>query len=454
MSLALKQEREQVEAQLRTTADALQNGTASDEQRDGADALVEQLADIKKREAIVSAAAEVRKANPDVDIVDDEQVRAAALGTSVRGIEAKPVAPYGPQSPNSYFRDMLVSQDARMSSTMRTEARDRIVAQHEHDGDERNAVEARALATGTTNSGVELVVPAYLQSELIDLIFGRYAATSLVTRIPVDVDPLAHTTSVRVPKVTAGFDLTDHVENADVEDEEPTLDTVRVDIDRGAASTKVPNFLLQRSMPGIDSIILKLMARAAARDLNRHVLTTSKTNSKGFLAESGLGSSVTTTATPTVRTLYQGALGALEDVLVGVDEPAEAIITNARVWFYILGLLDSETHPYAGIKVAEPSVAVDGSPTTAKPVGWILGTPVYIDQMVPANLGAGTNESRMIAGRFSESWLLHGMPRVAVSEHAAFGKDQTMFRVTQDRGFTCARHKGATSIVSGTGLAL
>jgi HK97 family phage major capsid protein len=229
---------------------------------------------------------------------------------------------------------------------------------------------------------------------------------------------------------------------------------VRVDIDRGALSVKVPNFLMQRSLPGIDSIIVKMFAKAAARDLNKHVLTVSKTNSKGFLAESGLGQSTYTATTPTVSGLYQGALGALEDVLVGVDEPAEAFLTNARVWFWLLGQLDNQTHPYAGIKVAEPAIGVDGKPQTGQPVGYILGTPVYIDQMIPTNLGAGTNESRMIGGRFSESWLLHGMPRVAVSEHANFGSDQTTFRVTQDRGFTCARHKGAVSIVDGTGLAL
>jgi HK97 family phage major capsid protein len=453
MSLALKQEREQTEAKLRSIADALDAGTATDEQRADAPKLVEQLTDISARESIVDAAALLRKANPDVDIVDDEQIRQVALGGGSR-LVAKPISPYGSDSPNSYFRDRFAVENVNVPQQEREAARERIVAQHEHDGDERGVVTARALATGTSGSGAEIVVPAYLQSEMIDLIFGTYASTSLVTRIPVDVDPLAHTTSVRVPKVATGFDLTDHVENAGVEDEEPTLENVRVDIDRGAASTKVPNFLLQRSLPGVDSIIVKLMARAAARDLNAHVLTKSKTNSKGFLAESGLGASTTTTATPTVSTIYQGILGALEDVLTGMDEPAEALVTNARVWFWLLGQLDNQTHPYAGIKVAEPAIGVNGAPNTSKPVGYVLGTPLYIDQMVPTNLGDGTNESRIIASKFSESWLLHGMPRVAVSEHANFGSDQTTFRVTQDRGFTCARHKGATSIVAGTGLAL
>lgn len=454
MSLSLMQERAQVEQQLTEVADALEAGTATDEQRAMSEGLLEQLRDIKRREDTVAAVAGFRKTNDNAAVdVDEDALRAAAFGTGTAE-ERKPIRQYGEGSPHSYFRDRCVAMSHQHSAQERKEAAERVAMQHEFDGDPEGAHQARALATGTTNSGAELVVPAYLQGDLIKLVFGRYNAAKLVTKVPVDVDPLAHTTSVRVPKVTAGFDLTDHVENDDVADEEPTLDTVRVDIDRGAASVKVPNFLLQRSMPGVDKIILDLMARASARDFNTHVLTKSKTNSKGFLAESGLGSSTTTTDTPTVSTLYQGVLGALEDVLAGIDESADAILTNARVWFWLLGQLDSQTHPYAGIKIAEPAIGVDGKPQTGGPVGYILGIPVYLDTMVPTNLGAGTDESRIIASKFDESWLLYSMPRIAVSDQVLFLKDQTAFRVTQDRGFTCARHKGATSIVSGTGMAL
>jgi HK97 family phage major capsid protein len=456
MSLALKEQREAAETELRSIADALEAGTATDEQRSRATELTAQIEQVRKDEAVVEAAAALRAANPDTPVVDDAAIRSVALGGNAAAaagtVTTREVSPYAKENRSaSFFRDQIMASSRQANQSDREAAAERLERHFASEGDERSVQQVRAMAT--TGNGADLVAPAYLQDGFVNALGEVCTASSLVRTIPIDVDPLAHTTSVNVPTQIARVGIADHTENAALTESDVETSSVRVDISRGGGRATVPNFLLQRSLPGIDEIIMQDLADAAAEDLNDTVLTVDKTYSKGFLAESGLGSSTYTDGTPDAQGAYQAVLGAFADVLAGVKRGgATGVLMHSSYWFWLLGQLTADQRSYMGPVTPENAIGVFGNPDGVKPAGHILGVPVYLDQAIPVNLGDGTNETRIIVSKFDENWLLRGAPRFAVSEHAGFDNDQTKMRVTIDRGFTCARRKGATSIVSGTGL--
>jgi HK97 family phage major capsid protein len=86
--------------------------------------------------------------------------------------------------------------------------------------------------------------------------------------------------------------------------------------------------------------------------------------------------------------------------------------------------------------------------------GEIFGLPVYLTANMPTNLGAGTDESRVIVGAFDEALFLDRQGvTVDTSQHVYFTSNQTVFRAEMRVGFTVARYPSAFSVIAGVGLA-
>jgi HK97 family phage major capsid protein len=79
---------------------------------------------------------------------------------------------------------------------------------------------------------------------------------------------------------------------------------------------------------------------------------------------------------------------------------------------------------------------------------------VFLSNRIPTNLGAGTNESRVIVGDFTEALILDRQGiTVDESPHVYFTSNQTVFRAEERVGFTAARQPKAFCIVGGDALA-
>ena len=80
--------------------------------------------------------------------------------------------------------------------------------------------------------------------------------------------------------------------------------------------------------------------------------------------------------------------------------------------------------------------------------------PVVTSNRIPTNLGAGTNESRVIVADFKEALILDRQG-ITVDEfsHVYFTTNQTVFRAEERVGFTAARTPAAFNVVGGAGLA-
>jgi hypothetical protein len=82
----------------------------------------------------------------------------------------------------------------------------------------------------------------------------------------------------------------------------------------------------------------------------------------------------------------------------------------------------------------------------------VIGVPVYLDLNIPTNLGAGTNEDRIIATIMRDHVLFEGDLQLRVLKEILSGTLGVRFQAYAYCAFTAGRFPAATSVVSGTGL--
>jgi HK97 family phage major capsid protein len=454
MSQAIKERIAQNREALRTLADTIEADGLTDENRAEADRL---KAEIRNDEDALEMVAEARAAAPAPAAPEVKpDVRAIATpASSSPQIDVRAKSPYAPESGHSWFADRraLINSDATDSEI--EEARGRLVAHYESANEEGSARAVRTYSAGTTTEGGYLVAPQYLQSLFKDLLSAGRPTANLVASMPL---PAAGKTFY-IPTQDGATAVAVHTENNAATETTATFAQVQVDAARVAGAATLPNWLIDRSFPGADQIVMRDLAKVYAKYINTIVLNSSTSNRKGLLQESGLGASTATATTPTITTYWPALLNAINDVASGVFEYPDAIVMHPRRWAYLASLLDGSNRPLIGSIAPQNAagsyngVEVPGSGTAPVATGNILGIPVYLDAGIPTDLGSGTNEDRIIVMKRSEPLLMESTPKFAVSDQAEFLKDQTLLRVTGDVAFTCALRKGAVSVISGTALA-
>ena len=81
-----------------------------------------------------------------------------------------------------------------------------------------------------------------------------------------------------------------------------------------------------------------------------------------------------------------------------------------------------------------------------------MGIPVWLDPNIPVNLGAGTNEDRVIFDRPSEQYLFEGPIRTRVLPEVGSGNLTVRLQLYSYAAFIPDRRVESVSIVAGTGL--
>jgi hypothetical protein len=175
---------------------------------------------------------------------------------------------------------------------------------------------------------------------------------------------------------------------------------------------------------------------------------------QGVLGLSGINATTYTDATPTVPELYPKVASQLNDIATTRILPATAIFMHARRWYWMTAALDANNRPLV-VPVANgryldlaniDEVAAEG------PVGTLQGLPVFIDPNIPINLGAGTNEDRVIASRFTDHWGWESILRTRVLPERKSGNLTVVLQLYAYVAATAGRYPKASSVMSGTGL--
>jgi HK97 family phage major capsid protein len=319
---------------------------------------------------------------------------------------------------------------------------------------ERAPMEQRVNPNRTDGQGGYFVPPVWLIDQYIDLQrFGRQTA-NLCRNMPLP----SGTDSINLPKVLSG--TATGVQTADggaVTSVDMTDTFVNAPVRTIAGQEDVALQLLDQSPIAFDEVVFSdLMADYNMR-LDLQVINGSGASGQhaGILGVSGINAVTYTDAAPTLAAMYPIFAQGASRIYKNRKLPATAAVVLPSTWYWATAQLDTTNRPL----IVPPSIGLNPTATQqdlasgSGPAGMLsMGLPAYLDGNLPANLGAGTNESRTVIARWSDLYLWEGAMQTRVLQEVLSGTLQVRFQVYAYSAFMPNRRPEAISVVSGTGM--
>jgi HK97 family phage major capsid protein len=410
-----------------------------------------ELAELTRERNEALREAEVKGLKSSIGTLEDalKELRSGfPVGSVEEGKAINPESPYADGS-YSFFNDV------RNANKGRTQAIERLMKGHSY-GEKAMNEEGKALVEGTGSQGGYLV-QTQIERQIIDVreldnVLRPLCSTLNVTTTSIELDQITLGT-------TAGWvaELATKPESTSL-----TLATVTANVFTAAGLATISNQLLADSNPAVDALVTRDLAkRLVALEETAFLAGTGTGQPLGILNTPGLQTK--TMAVPGSGTVVSGPAGILDttlDAIAAVQSlygTPTGILMHPRTWTAILkdrnanGVYTygaSQAQIIAGPQLQSPRTVYTGPDRT------LWGVPVYLSNRIPTNLGAGTNESRIIIGDFSEALILDRQGiTVDESPHVYFTSNQTVFRAEERVGFTAARQPNAFCVIGGAGLA-
>lgn len=340
---------------------------------------------------------------------------------------------YGQVGGHSFFGDVKA---AKMGNP---DAYDRLSKVAGEWGDD-----AKAMTEGTDSAGGYLVNPE-ISDEVISLRLAASAVRPLCSKINVNSD------SLQIASLTGGLTAGWVAELAAKPETDMTFGSLTVNNFTMAGLGAVSNQLLADSRPSVDKfIVADLAKRLAILEETAFINGSGTGQPRGILQTSGINSVVYTDASPTAEELLDALYDAIAAVQQNYFGEPNGVLMHPRTWQY----LSKARSTLSGLYVIGSGANANGRNATDNlPGRSVFGVPVYLSNLIPTDLGGGT-ESAIIVGDFSQALILDRMGlTVDTSDQVRFTTNQTVFRVEARVGFTAARYPKAFAAVTGTGLA-
>jgi HK97 family phage major capsid protein len=302
--------------------------------------------------------------------------------------------------------------------------------------------EGKAMTEGVDAQGGYLVRPQVerqlVQARELDNVLRGLCSKLNITTNSIQLDQLGLTT-------TAGWvaELAQKPEATAM-----TLATVTANIFAAAGLATISNQLLADSNPSVDGLAVNDLAkRLVALEEAAFIGGTGTGQPLGILNTPGIGATALTATD--VLSLLDAILDSIAKVETEHGAPS-ALLMHPRTWTRILKSRDAQ-----GAFYIDPAGGPQDPRTGQRgPVKSLWGYPVVTSNRMPTNLGAGTNESRIIVADFREALILDRQGiTVDESSHVYFTSNQTVFRAEQRVGFTAARTPKAFDVIGGAGMA-
>lgn len=339
---------------------------------------------------------------------------------------------------NSYFRDLAM---ANVRSDR--DAVDRLV---------RNDKAVRAINT-TDTSGGDFVPPVFLVDQFIK--FAR-AGRVLADQTTKQALP-AGTDSINLPKIATGSATAiQSSQGGAITQTDIVTSTVTGPVVTIAGGQTISLQLLEQSPVNMDEVLLQDLAADYAAKLDAQVISGSGSSGQmtGLLTVSGTNSVTYTSTQPTAAGLYSKVADAVQQIHSKRFLPATHIFMHPRRWAFLLASVDTAGRPLvvpaAGGRFN--ALATSGDVAAEGYVGDLAGVPVFVDANIPANLGASTNEDRIIVARAADAFLYEGTPKAEALAQTYGANLQVLVRMYNYAAFIGNRYVTATSVIGGTGL--
>lgn len=342
----------------------------------------------------------------------------------------------------SYFRDLFRAQQRGDHDAI-----DRL---RRSDREVLDGLEQRALST--TDGGVgEFVPPLWMVDEYVKLARAGRVVADQIAHQPLP----AGTDSINLPRLATGTATAEQAtQNTAVQNTDATSNSVTAAVATIAGQQVVSQQLLEQSPINMDTILLADLAADYATKLDVFVITNNAASKRGLLNVSGSNAITYTDATPTVGELYSKVGDGIQQIHTGRFMPPDKVFMHPRRWAWFTVALDTQGRPLVVPSAQMPTnvLAAMSDVVSEGFVGTIQGLPVYVDPNIPTNLGAGTNEDRIIAARSSDVILFEGTPRAEAFRETKADQLSVLLRFYNYAAIHSERYPKSLSVISGTGL--
>jgi HK97 family phage major capsid protein len=341
---------------------------------------------------------------------------------------------------NSYFRDMW---NARQNGDR--DAMDRLQRNNQ-----ARAAEKRALTT-VNGAGGEFVPPLWLESQ-----FVRLARPARITGNLVPTQPLpAGTDSISIPKVSTGTAVAvQATQNTGVQQTDLATTSVNSTVTTIAGGQTVSLQLIEQSPLNVDDIILADLAAAYAQQYNTLILSGSGAGGNPTGIFTLAGTNAVTTSAATITGIYGAIANGIQQVHTNRFLPPDTIVMHPRRWAALLAAVDTTGRPLVVPNANAPMNALgnQGEPVSQGYVGTIQGLPVYVDSLIPTNVGAGTNQDRIIVARMADLMAWEGNVKAEAFPQTYANQLSVFVRLYNYMSFQPARYPKSISVIDGTAL--
>lgn len=316
-----------------------------------------------------------------------------------------------------------------------------------------SSFEKRVNPNRTDGQGGYFVPPLWLIDEYVDL--PRFGRTFMNSVRNMTLPP--GTDSINVPKVATGTATGVQTADAGAVTSQDMTDTfVTAPVRTIAGQQDVALQLLDQSPVSFDEIVFADLIADYNQRLDIQGINGSGAAGQllGVLNVGGINAITYTDATPTLPELYLPAMQSLSQVATKRKMMPSAVFLTPARWFWMASQLDNQNRPFILPETNAPfnPLALQTGGDVEGPVGRMLNFPLLADGNIPANLGAGTNEERIIATRTSDLYLWEGAMRTRVLTEILSGTLQVRLQVYNYAAFMPNRRPESISVISGTGL--
>ncbi|MGY1499173.1 phage major capsid protein [Streptomyces sp. QTS52] len=312
------------------------------------------------------------------------------------------------------------------------------------------AMETRALST-TDGAGGEFVPPLWLINEAVTLARAARVVADQVRKLPLPPG----TDSVNLPRVATGTTTAEQTsQNTAVSNTDATTNSVSASVATLAGQQVISQQLIDQSPVNMDDVLLADLTADYAVKLDTFVINNNAANKRGLLNVTGVNAISYTDASPTVGELYAKGADGIQQIHTGRFLPPDKVFMHPRRWAWFTAALDTAGRPLVVPVANMPQnvLAAMGDVISEGFVGTWQGLPVYVDPNIPINLGAGTNEDRIIIARSSDILLYEGVMRAEAFRETKADQLSVLLRVYNYAALHSERYPKSISVISGTGL--
>jgi len=424
-------------------AEALLAGEVSAEALDSAEARHAEIADLDAKIATAEAL--------------EARTAALAEARATSGVKAfgsavvtKEQMTYDNGSDNSFVRDMI---GATLKNDPNAWGR---LARHQQEV----AVETRDIGR-TDGSGGDFAIPVYLVNEYAEFARAARVTADKATKMALP----AFTDNVNIPQITlgtrTGFQAADNSSTySPTSPRDMVTSTVSAPVRTISGFENVSIQLVEQSpiAGGLDRLVFSDLMADYALQLNTAVAGNADGTSNNLKGFTNLGSDTTngvpvtwTQTTPDIATGLSSITKAISQVVNNRYRDVEAIIMSASTWYWMASQVDGQSRP---IIVPTGNGPFNAAGVTSAPgaaaglVGTIYGVPVFVDATLKN--AVGTNQSPILVGKFSDSYLFESSPKTRVLPDVLSANLTVRFQVYGYAAFA-HRFNKAVSAISGTG---